>query len=46
MAPQKQALRVDPFDNQSGEMERIGAEVPYTMRQMCGDVDMIACETL
>ena len=46
MKPGKQALRVDPYDNQSGEMERVGAQVPYTMRQMCGEAEMIACETL
>ena len=28
MEPKKQALRVDPFDNQGGELERAGAELP------------------
>lgn len=46
MKPKKQALRVDPFDNQGGELERAGAEVPFTMRQLGGDVEMIACEDL
>ena len=46
MNPKKQALRVDPFDNQGGELERAGAEVPFTMRQLGGDVELIACEDL
>lgn len=32
--PPKQALRADPFDNQGGEIERIGAPLPFTMRQI------------
>ena len=46
MLPKKQAIRVDPFDNQGGELERTGAEVPFNMRQMGGDVTMIALESL
>jgi hypothetical protein len=46
MLPGKQALRVDPFDNQGGELEREGAEFPFTMRQLGGDVVMTALETL
>ena len=46
MLPEKQALRVDPFDNQSGELERVGAELPFTMRQLGGDVEMISCENI
>ena len=42
--PKKQQLRVDPFDNQGGEMEREGAQLPYTMRQLGGRSSMIACE--
>ena len=46
MLPKKMALRVDPFDNQSGELERIGADIPFTMRQLNGDAEMISCEIL
>ncbi|MBR5560824.1 MAG: transglutaminase domain-containing protein [Clostridia bacterium] len=46
MQPEKQALRVDPFDNQSGELERTGAEVPFNMRQLDGDVDLVSLEIL
>lgn len=46
MEPKKQVLRVDPFDNQGGELERAGAELPFTMRQLGGDVELIACEDL
>ena len=46
MKPEKQAIRVDPFDNQDGELERVGAELPFNMRQLNGDVDLISCETL
>ena len=46
MEPEKSALRVDPFDNQSGELERAGAEFPFTMRQLGGDVEMISCEDI
>ncbi len=46
LEPEMHALRVDPYDNQSGEVERIGAEKPFTMRQLDGDADLIGCETL
>jgi len=42
MTPVKQQLRVDPFDNQGGEIERAGAEVPFTMRQIDGDIRVIS----
>ena len=44
--PQLNVLRADPFDNQSGEIERIGAELPFTMRQLDGGTEMIGFETL
>ena len=44
MTPEKQQLRVDPFDNQGGEIERTGAEVPFTMRQIDGDIRVISVE--
>ena len=46
LTPEKTQLRVDPFDNQSGEVERIWAEQPFTMRQMDCDVELLACQTL
>ena len=46
LEPKKEALRVDPFDNQSGEIERIGSELPFTMRQLDCDVELVACEEL
>ncbi|MBE5798469.1 MAG: transglutaminase domain-containing protein [Clostridiales bacterium] len=46
MEPKKAALRVDPFDNQSGELERAGAGLPFTMRQLDGDADLISFENL
>lgn len=46
LEPKMHALRADPFDNQSGEIERIGAEYPFTMRQLDGDTEMIGYETL
>ncbi|MBR3797240.1 MAG: transglutaminase domain-containing protein [Clostridia bacterium] len=42
--PRKQQLRMDPFDSQSGEIERAGAEYPFTMRQHSGDAELIAFE--
>ena len=44
MMPEKQQLRVDPFDNQGGEIERTGAEVPFTMRQIDGDIRVLSVE--
>lgn len=41
LVPEMHALRVDPYDNQSGELERIGAELPFTGRQIDGDADML-----
>lgn len=46
LLPQKSQLRVDPFDNQSGEIERAGAELPFTMRQIDCDVTLLACREL
>ena len=46
ITPALSVLRVDPYDNQSGEVERIGAALPFTMRQIDGRARLIACETL
>jgi len=44
--PPMHALRVDPYDNQSGEIERVGAEMPFTMRQIDGRARLISADTL
>ncbi len=46
LMPPISVLRADPYDNQSGEIERIGAALPFTMRQIDGDAALIAWETL
>lgn len=46
LSPAKSQLRIDPYDNQSGEMERTGATVPFTMRQIDGNLKLAQCETL
>ncbi len=46
LSPELSVLRVDPYDNQSGEVERIGAELPFTMRQLDGRARLIHFETL
>lgn len=39
-------LRVDPYDNQAGELERIGEGEAFTGRELDNDLKMIACEDL
>lgn len=46
LTPALSVLRVDPYDNQSGEAERIGAESPFTMRQIDGRAKLIDCQAL
>ena len=46
LMPEIGQLRADPFDNQAGEAERIGAELPFTMRQIDGTARLIDFETL
>ena len=46
MDPPLNVLRVDPFDNQSGEMVRIGAPLPFTMRQLDGRAKLIEYQDL
>lgn len=46
LMPELSVLRVDPYDNQGGEMERIGAESPFTMRQIDGIAKLVSFETL
>ena len=44
LTPPMQGFRVDPYDNQSGEIERIGAELAFTGRQTGGDQLLISVE--
>lgn len=46
LMPELSALRVDPYDNQGGEIERIGADEPFTMRQIDGTAALLTHETL
>lgn len=46
LTPELSALRVDPYDNQGGEIERIGAEEPFTMRQFDGTAELVDCTVL
>lgn len=46
ITPEPEHLRVDPFDNQSGEIERIGAEFAFTGRQVDGDATLVQFEEL
>ena len=41
-----EGLRVDPYDNQSGEIERIGAALPFTGRQTDCDANLISMEEI
>lgn len=41
LSPELGVLRVDPYDNQSGEVERVSAELPFTMRQIDGRAQLI-----
>ena len=46
LTPQMTQLRWDPFDNQSGEIERTGAQVPFTCRQLGGGARLVSYEEL
>lgn len=46
LTPALSVLRVDPYDNQAGEVERIDAEQPFSMRQIDGRAKLIEWETL
>lgn len=46
LTPEIDTLRVDPYDNQGGEMERIGAAQPFTMRQINGIARLIDAKTI
>lgn len=42
--PPMTVLRHDPFDNQSGEIERIGAELPFTGRDLDEEAELVNLE--
>ena len=44
LLPKKKQLRIDPYDNQSGEIERVHAEVPFTGRDVDTDMVMVRFE--
>ncbi len=46
LTPEISVLRIDPYDNQYGEVERIGAELPFTLRQIDGRCRLVSAETL
>lgn len=46
LTPAMHALRVDPYDNQSGELERIGAALPFTGRDLDGDGLLVGFEDM
>ncbi len=46
LTPELTTLRVDPYDNQCGEIQRIGAELPFTMRQIDIRADLVAFEKM
>lgn len=46
LQPEMNAFRFDPYDNQSGELERVGAPLAFTGRQLDGDADLLAFEDL
>lgn len=46
LTPELSVLRIDPYDNQYGEVERFGAEQPFTLRQIDGKSRLISAETL
>ena len=46
LTPEKQQLPVDPYDNQSGELERTGAALPFTGRDLDDDATLISWDTV
>ena len=46
ITPPMQHFRIDPFDNQSGEIERLGAAEGFTGRQVDGDATLLSVEDL
>ena len=46
LSPEKQQLPVDPFDNQSGELERTGAPLPFTGRDLDDTATLISWDEI
>ncbi|MDO4484793.1 MAG: transglutaminase-like domain-containing protein [Clostridia bacterium] len=46
LTPAIGCFRVDPYDNQTGEMERVGAEIPFNGRDLDEDACLIGFEEL
>ena len=46
LLPKKEKLRIDPYDNQSGEIERVSSDVPFTGRDVDTDMELIKREKL
>lgn len=46
LEPAPASFRVDPYDNQSGEIEREGAELPFTGRDLDDTAELIRWEIL
>ena len=46
LEPDKQQLPVDPYDNQSGELERTGAALPFTGRDLDDDATLLRWDTV
>lgn len=44
ITPAMEHFRVDPYDNQSGEIERVGAPEGFNGRQVDGDADLLSFE--
>ncbi len=44
LEPAKQCFRVDPYDNQAGELERTGAAEAFTGRDLDCDAVMVDCQ--
>lgn len=44
--PPASFFRFDPYDNQSGELCRVGAALPFTGRQLDGDAEMLGFHEL
>ncbi len=44
LEPAKQCFRVDPYDNQAGELERTGAAEAFTGRDLDCDALMVDCQ--
>jgi len=45
LTPAGTALRVDPYDHQTGELEREGAEVPFTDADLHTEYTLLRAET-